>query len=94
MATTSLKLPDELKQRAIVAAERIGISPHAFMVDAIEQASAAAEMRAAFIEDAHDALAQVRETGAVYDAAAVHKYIRARAAGKKSRRPVPTSWHD
>ena len=31
MATTSLKLSDELKQRAIAAAEKKGVSPHAFM---------------------------------------------------------------
>jgi hypothetical protein len=54
-------LPDELKQRAIAAADRIGVSPHAFMVDVIEQASTANEMRATFIADAHEALAQVRE---------------------------------
>ena len=39
MTTTSLKLPDELKQRAVAAAERIGVSPHAFMIHAIEQAA-------------------------------------------------------
>lgn len=32
MATTSLKLSDELKQQAIAAAEKKGVSPHAFMV--------------------------------------------------------------
>lgn len=32
MSTTSLKLSDDLKQRAVAAAEKIGVSPHAFMV--------------------------------------------------------------
>ena len=36
MATTSLKLPDDLKQRAAKAAHELGVSPHAFMVSAIE----------------------------------------------------------
>jgi len=40
MSTTSLKLSDELKQRAVAAAEQKGVSPHAFMVQAIEQAAA------------------------------------------------------
>ena len=35
MSTTWLKLPDELKQRAVAAAAKIGVSPHAFMVHAI-----------------------------------------------------------
>ena len=39
MATTSLKLPDELKERAAKAAQELGISPHAFMVDAIRHAA-------------------------------------------------------
>ena len=46
MVTTSLKLSDELKQRAIAAAEKKGVSPHAFMVQAIERAATAAESRA------------------------------------------------
>lgn len=91
MATTSLKLSDELKQRAVAAAEKIGVTPHAFMVDAIEQAATAAEKRANFIADASTELAQVRETGVGYDAAAVHKYLRNRASGKKTRRPSARS---
>jgi len=35
MTTTSLKLPDDLKQRAADDALRLGISLHAFMVQAI-----------------------------------------------------------
>jgi predicted transcriptional regulator len=45
MSTTSLKLPDELKQRAVSAAHLQGVSTHAFMVNAIEQAAAMAECR-------------------------------------------------
>jgi len=39
MATTSLKLPDEVKQLAVAAAKHQGITPHAFMVDAIRVAA-------------------------------------------------------
>lgn len=52
MATTSLKLSDELKQRVIAAAEKKGVSPHAFMVQAIERAATAAESRASFVSEA------------------------------------------
>ena len=52
MSTTSLKLPDELKQRAIAAAEKRGLSPHAFMIQAIDLAATAAEQRASFVSDA------------------------------------------
>ena len=52
MTTTSLKLPDALRQRAAEAAQRQGISPHAFMVQAIEQAATLAEQRAGFVAEA------------------------------------------
>lgn len=52
MYNTPLKLPDDLKQRAIAAAEKAGVSPHAFMVHAIEQVATAAEQRAGFVAEA------------------------------------------
>jgi hypothetical protein len=46
-----------------------------------------AEKRKAFIADAHAAEEEVERTGLVYRAADVHRYIRARASGKKAPRP-------
>ena len=92
MSTTSLKLSDELKQRAVAAAEKKGVSPHAFMVDAIEQAASAAEQRAGFVNDALAAREQALETGKGYDARQVHAYLRERIAGKKSPKPKARSW--
>ena len=37
MATTTLRIEDELKARVTAAAERAGKSPHAFMLEAIAQ---------------------------------------------------------
>lgn len=92
MSTTSLKLPDELKQRAIAAAEKIGVSPHAFMVHAIEQAATAAEQRADFVAEALAAREQMLKTGKGYDAAEVHAYLKARVAGGKAAKPKAGSW--
>lgn len=92
MSTTSLKLPDELKQRAIVAAEIAGVSTHAFMVQAIEQAAAAAEQRAGFVAEAQAAREQMLRTGKGYDASEVHAYLKARIAGKKTAKPKAKSW--
>ena len=92
MSTTSLKLPDDLKQRALVAAEHQGVSPHAFMVEAIRVAATAAEARAQFIADAEAARRDALKSGQGFDAADVHAYIRARAAGKLVSRPKAKSW--
>ena len=93
MATTSLKLPDELKEQAALAAIRLGISPHAFMVEAIRNAAAAAEERARFVASAQLARKATLKSGKGFDGAEVHAYIRARAVGKAAAsRPKAKSW--
>ncbi len=92
MSTTSLKLPNELKQRAAVVAQRQGITSHAFMIGAIEQAAAIAESRAKFVAEAEAARKLTLKSGKGYDADDVHTYLRNRAAGKKSTRPRAKSW--
>jgi predicted transcriptional regulator len=92
MSTTSLKLPDELKQRAVAAAQEQGVSPHAFMVNAIEYAATAAERRAGLVTEARAAREKTLETGKGYDADEVHAYLKARIAGGKPARPKAKSW--
>ena len=92
MSTTSLKLPVELKQRAADAAEKLGISPHAFMVNAIDQAATAAEQRASFIADARSAREDMLASGKGYDADEVHAYLKARIAGNKAVKPKARPW--
>jgi predicted transcriptional regulator len=92
MSTTSLKLSDELKQRAVAAAEQKGVSPHAFMVQAIELAATAAERRASFVAEAQAAREQMLSSGTGYDASEVHAYLKARIAGDKAVRPKAKSW--
>jgi predicted transcriptional regulator len=86
-ATTTLKLPDNLKKRIAPLAESAGKSAHAWMVEAIETQATLAEKRRAFIADALAADEEVRRTGLVYRADDVHRYLRARASGKKAPRP-------
>ena len=93
MPTTSLKLPDDLKTRVANAAQELGISPHAFMVAAIEQAATAAEQRALMIANARtvrDAMLEVRRG---VDADEVHAYLKAKVSGKKVKKPRASAWH-
>ena len=94
MATTSLKLPAEIKQRAIMAAQKQGITPHAFMVSAIEQAAITAETRAHFVAEATRARSSMLKSGKGYAAGEVHTYLRSRLAGKELTRPKAKSWRD
>ena len=92
MATTSLKLPDELKARAQAAAEREGMSPHAFMVQAIEQAIASAEIESRFLADAYAAREETHRTGQVFAAEDVHDYVLAIARGENPPLPEAQPW--
>ncbi len=92
MSTTSLKLNDALKQRAAAAAQLNGLTPHAFMVQAIELATQASEHRASFISEAKVARENMRSTGKGYDADEVHTYLKARVAGQDVVKPRPKSW--
>jgi predicted transcriptional regulator len=93
MTTTSLKLPDELKKRAASAAHELGVSPHAFMVSAIEQAAKAAEQRIRLIADAKTAREEMIETGKGLDADEVHAFLKAKVSGNKVSKPKSRSWH-
>lgn len=94
MATTSLKLPDDLKKRAANAAQELGVSPHAFMVSAIEQAAHATEQRIRLIAEAKLARQETLETGQGLDADEVHAYLHAKVSGNNVARPNKRSWHD
>lgn len=90
MATsTTLKLPDELKMRIKPLAQAAGKTAHAWMIDALRLSVTLAEKRSAFIAAALQAEQEVESSGEVYAAEAVHRYVAARAAGRKGRRPKP-----
>ena len=82
--TTSLKLTQEIKLQAANAAKELGMTPHAFMVEAIKQASINAEIRKNFIQQANIAREGVTKNGKVYESDKVFEAMKARIAGKKT----------
>ena len=94
MSTTSLKLPDELKQRAVDAAQELGISPHAFMVDAIRQAAHAVEQRAAFVAQAREARTEMLQDGSGHAPEDVRAYLRQRLSDHQAARPGKKPWRE
>lgn len=89
---TSLKIPMDLKERIDRLAKEGDETPHALMVRALESAVTAMERRAAFIRDAKDADRKLDESGIAYALEDVARYLKAKAAGKKARKPRPISW--
>src|SRR3546814_760156 len=92
VSTTSLKLPEDVKQLAAAAAKQQGVTPHAFMVDAIRAAATNAERRAQFVADAVASRTEAVKSGKGYAAAEVHAYLRDRAQGKSTAKPRAKAW--
>lgn len=92
MPTTSLKLPESLKNRIADVAKARGTNPHAFMLDAIERMTSAAERRAAFVDEALTAREDTIKSGTAYPAGDVHAYLEGRLRGEKLARPGAVSW--
>ena len=88
MTTTTIRLEDELKARVAAAAERCGKSPHAFILEAIEQTVEASESAAAFRQLAETRWTRLLETGKSVPFEQAKAYLEARAAGTPAARPA------
>jgi predicted transcriptional regulator len=92
VGATSLKLPDDLKKRIQALVSGTEQTAHAFMVQAIARETERAELRRRFGEEARQAEEETLASGKVYDADEVFAYLKARATGKKPRRPRSKVW--
>ena len=87
---TTLKLPDALRARLAAHAEAEGKSPHAYMLEALNEKVERADRRRESLAVGEAALAAYRRTGVAYAIEDVEQYILGIAAGKKPQRPKPT----
>lgn len=87
MSTTSIRLPDDLKQRVARLAEASGLTPHGFILQAIEAQAAAAEEQAEFQRLAQARLRKFKATGQAVPWSEARQYLLDRAAGKAVPRP-------
>lgn len=83
---TSIKLDPKLKERIEAAAEAAGVTPHAFMIEALEKQTRRDEEYRAFLEGGREADEEMSRTGQGYEAADVFRYMHALASGS----PNPT----
>ncbi len=88
-ATTTLKLPEPLKARIAPLAEAAGKSPHAWMIEALEERVAQSEAYATFVAEALEAEQEMLRTGEAYAMEDVHRYLLDKLDGKPVKRPRP-----
>jgi predicted transcriptional regulator len=90
MSTTSIRLPDALKQRINRAAEHAGITPHAFMLEAIAERVEAEERQRDFQTVAEQRYLGMVERGETIPWSEMRDYLKRRLAGDAATAPRPT----
>lgn len=88
MNTTTIRLDEALKQRIAFIAEREGKTPHAYMLDAIEQSVRQAEAAEEFRSLAQARWADILESGKTVPFESFRTYALARVRGETARKPT------
>ena len=86
---TSLKLPAGLKTQLENAAQKTGLSVHAYMVKALADTVQQLQSREAFSLDSMDALQNMTTSGLGHELGDVRRYFSQLAAHRKGRQPKP-----
>lgn len=89
MSTTTIRLPVELKARVAEAARRSGTTAHGFILAAIAEKTDADLRRAEFEQVAEARYESIVAEGKTIPWGEMRRFMRARAAGKKARKPAP-----
>ena len=84
--TTTLKLSERLRRRIAPLAKASNMTPHAWMLEALDTQAALAERRSEFVGSAMSSIADDLPTYAADD---VHAYFIASASRKPVPRPKP-----
>lgn len=92
MSTTTLRLPDDLKQRIMKLAAESGMSAHNFMIQAIAQKADEAELRASFHKEADARFQELMNSGDSIDWHEMKAYLQAKIGGTKAKRPKARKW--
>lgn len=88
MSTTTIRLPNDLKERLALAAERAGTTSHALILDAIAERLAAEEQRNELHDTAEKRYAEILASGKTIPWSSMRDYLEQRLAGKKLAPPV------
>ena len=89
-ATTTIRLPPELRARLAVLAELTGCSVHSLIVEAVERHAEYEEQVRLLVQDALASDADINRAGEVYRPADVQAWVERLAA--EGAAPQPTPW--
>ena len=88
-ATTTIRLPPELRARLQALSEQTGRSAHSLIVEAVERHADYEEQLQALVREALKADARIEETGEVYRAEDVHAWMQRLVKTPRAARPKP-----
>jgi predicted DNA-binding protein len=88
MSTTTIRLPDELKNRIARAAKRAGTTSHNFILEAIAEKAETVEQRNDFIATAEARYANIVESGKTIPWKDMQRHLADRMVSKKSPQPT------
>lgn len=89
--STTIRIEEALKARIAVAAERVGKSSHAFILDALSETVERIELDEQMHRIADERWSVLLQTGKSVPWSEAKAYLQARVAGKKVSRPKPRS---
>ena len=89
MSTTTIRLPQNLKERIARAAERTGTTAHGFILEAIAEKAEHEERRAEFEDTAERRYAGIVASGKTVPWKEMRRYLERRVTGSKTVRPKP-----
>ncbi|GIK34714.1 MAG: hypothetical protein AMXMBFR45_10220 [Gammaproteobacteria bacterium] len=88
-ATTTIRLPPELRDRLQALSRKTGRSAHSLIVEAVERHADYEEQLQALVQEAIVADIRIEETGEVYRAEDVHAWMERLATKPRTARPKP-----
>ncbi len=89
MSTTTIRLPEELKDRVARLAEQTGTTPHNFMLQAIAEKLEQEEQRADFHATGEQRFSDFLADGKCISWDEMRKYLERRARGETVPSPIP-----
>jgi predicted transcriptional regulator len=89
MSTTTIRLPQDLKERVARAADRAGTTAHSFILEAIAEKAEREECRGEFQDTAERRYAEIVASGKTVPWSEMRRYLERRLTGNKIVRPKP-----